>query len=268
LWNNTVSGGHGAGDTIISIEGAYGGGFADTLIGSNGVANTFIGGGGNDYLAGLSGNDTLRGDGGADTLDGGDGDDLLEGGAGADVMSGGVGFDTITYATSASGGTVRLWQGTGIGGDTFTDIESVIGSNYADSLIGANGVDVTLSGGGGNDFVNGLNGADTLAGGAGHDRIDGGASADVLTGNAGNDTFVFVAGQANGDAIADFAGNGASAGDVIELRGYGTAAAGATFVQLDATHWQITSADGLTIETITLSNGASVHATDIVFVGP
>jgi hypothetical protein len=79
---------------------------------------------------------------------------------------------------------------------------------------------------------------------------------------------VFVAGQANGDTITDFNGNGAAAGDVIQLEGYGTAAGGATLIQLDATHWEITSADGLTIETITLANGASVHASDFIFVGP
>ena len=33
-----------------------------------------------------------------------------------------------------------------------------------------------------------------------------------LTGNAGNDTFVFSFGQANGDTVVDFAGNGAAAG--------------------------------------------------------
>jgi serralysin len=259
LWNNTVSGGHGAGDSVSGIEGAYGGGFADTLIGADGVANTFIGGGGNDYLAGLGGADTLIGNSGADTLDGGNDNDTLDGGGGADALNGGAGFDTITYATSSSAGTVRLWQGTGIGGDTISGVESVIGSAFNDSLIGANGVDVTLSGGGGTDYINGLDGADTLNGDAG---------ADTLIGGAGNDTFVFVAGQANGDTITDFAGNGAGAGDVIQLQGYGTAAAGATFTQIDATHWQITSADGLTVDVITLSNGASVDASDFIFVGP
>jgi serralysin len=268
LWNNTVSGGHGAGDSVSGLEGAYGGGFADTLIGADGVANTFVGGGGNDYLAGLGGADTLIGNSGNDTLDGGADNDVLDGGGGADVLNGGAGVDTVTYATATSGGTVRLWNGTGLGGDTLSGIESVIGSNYADSLIGANGVDVTLSGGGGADFVNGLDGADTLSGGSGNDTLNGGAGVDSLTGGGGNDTFLFVAGQANGDTITDFAGNGASAGDIIQLQGYGTAAAGATLVQLDATHWEITSADGLTVETITLSNGASVHASDFIFVGP
>jgi Ca2+-binding RTX toxin-like protein len=37
-----------------------------------------------------------------------------------------------------------------------------------------------------------------------------GGGTDVLTGNGGNDIFVFNVGQAGGDTIVDFAGNGAS----------------------------------------------------------
>ena len=48
--------------------------------------------------------------------------------------------------------------------------------------------------------------------------------------------------------------------------GYGTAAQGATFTQVDATHWSINSADGSVHDVITLQNGASVHPSDYVFV--
>lgn len=40
----------------------------------------------------------------------------------------------------------------------------------------------------------------------------------------GNDVFVFQAGQANGDTITDFLGNGAAAGDVMVFQGYGAGA--------------------------------------------
>ncbi len=86
-----------------------------------------------------------------------------------------------------------------------------------------------------------------------------------LEGGGGNDTFVFQRGQANGDTVVDFGGNGPDPGDAFEFVGYGP---GATFVQLDATHWQVNSGDGLTHETITLQNGAAVHASDVLFVGP
>lgn len=96
--------------------------------------------------------------------------------------------------------------------------------------------------------------------------LDGAGGADVLTGGGGDDTFRFVAGQAHGDTVMDFAGNGAGAGDTLSFSGYGTAAQGAILVQLNATQWQINSANGLIHETITLSNGASVHANDFVFL--
>ena len=56
----------------------------------------------------------------------------------------------------------------------------------------------------GNDILVGTAGSDTINGLAGNDRIDGAGGADVLTGSKGNDTFVFHAGEANGDLILDF----------------------------------------------------------------
>ena len=92
------------------------------------------------------------------------------------------------------------------------------------------------------------------------DRIVAGADANRLEGRGGNDTFVFQRGQANGDTVVDFGGNGAAAGDAFEFVGYGP---GATFVQIDGTHWQINSGDGFTHETITLQNAAAVHQSDV-----
>jgi hypothetical protein len=61
-------------------------------------------------------------------------------------------------------------------------------------------------------------------------------------------------------------GNPAAHGDRFQFIGYGTAAQGATFLQIDSTHWLITSADNTIHDVITLSNCASVHASDYVFV--
>jgi hypothetical protein len=77
---------------------------------------------------------------------------------------------------------------------------------------------------------------------------------------------VFHAGEADGDAITDFSG-ASGQGDHLEFDGYGTAAAGATLVQLDATHWQINSADGLIHDVITLANAASIDPADFIFGG-
>ena len=86
------------------------------------------------------------------------------------------------------------------------------------------------------------------------------------SGGAGNDTFVFNAGQANGDTILDFAGNDAGAGDTLSFVGFGTAGDGATFTQIGATNqWTIHSGLDAHDEIITLANGAPVHPTDFLF---
>src|SRR5262245_31200753 len=94
--------------------------------------------------------------------------------------------------------------------------------------------------------------------------LDGRGLHDLLTGNAGNDTFVFASGEANGDAVVDFAGNGAAAGDSVRFVGFGTA--GATFTRLNATQWQIHSGLDSHNEVITLQNGAAVDTSDYVFL--
>ena len=57
-----------------------------------------------------------------------------------------------------------------------------------------------------------------------------------------------------------------SAPDQLQFVGYGTAAQGATFTQVDATRWSINSSDGLVQDIITLSNSASIHPSDYLFV--
>ncbi|MEZ5994357.1 MAG: calcium-binding protein [Hyphomonadaceae bacterium] len=132
----------------------------DEFYGENAV-DTLNGGGGDDYLSGGSAPDTIHGGAGADTL---------IGGSGADALDGGSGTDTASYAGSTSV-TVRLWNGTGSGGDaqgdTLTGIENLIGSANNDTLIGADAIANVLDGGTGNDYLAGLSGNDTLIGGAG-----------------------------------------------------------------------------------------------------
>jgi parallel beta-helix repeat protein len=87
----------------------------------------------------------------------------------------------------------------------------------------------------GNDNLVGTAGSDTINGLAGNDRIDGAGGADVLTGGKGNDTFVFHAGEADGDLILDFHSQGWHSNDQLEFFGYGQG----TFTQIDTTHWAI-----------------------------
>jgi hypothetical protein len=102
--------------------------------------------------------------------------------------------------------------------------------------------------------------------GNGYDNVLEGGGADQLNGLGGNDNFVFRPGHANGDTIYEFVGNGAGVGDFMYFTGYGTAAQGASFVQLNATTWQINSADGLTHDVITLAGAPSIDAGDFVFI--
>jgi Ca2+-binding RTX toxin-like protein len=89
--------------------------------------------------------------------------------------------------------------------------------------------------------------------------------ANTLAGSAGNDSFVFFAGAANDATVVDFDGLDAAQGDTLIFSGYGSAAQGATFTSLGGKTWQIHGLDAHD-ETIALSNGASIHATDFLFV--
>ena len=105
--------------------------------------------------------------------------------------------------------------------------------------------------------------ANNIYGNAGNNMLDGQGGADVLTGNGGNDTFVFIVGQANGDTVVDFDGNGAAERDSLQFVGYG---AGATFTNIDAARWQINYNGGASHETIAFMNGAAIHPGDWTFV--
>jgi Ca2+-binding RTX toxin-like protein len=229
-------GGYAEGDYLSSIENLTGSSYKDLLIGDDG----------NNELRGLGGNDTLKGGGGADTLYGGVGDDTMVGGFGDD-----------TYYVDSSFDVVIEKSGQGI--DTvFSDAYSYTLSAFVEnlSLDSGNGSAVY---GTGNSLSN------AIYGNAGSNTLNGGAGADQINGLGGEDTFVFHAGEANGDILFDFQGNGQGSGDVIYFVGYGTAAEGATFHQLDATHWEVSSADGTIHDIITLAGAPTVDASDFSF---
>jgi Ca2+-binding RTX toxin-like protein len=165
LLNSTINVGEAAGDTYFNVENLQGSGFTDTLEGDNA----------NNSLFGIGGNDTLRGQGG---------DDLLEGGLGADAMDGGAGFDYAVYTRATAGvvatlGVAFTMTGDAVG-DTFANIEGLMGSDFGD-VLGGDAATNRLQGGAGNDSLWGGGGDDFLYGGAGGDLMDGGAGFDTVS---------------------------------------------------------------------------------------
>ena len=225
LITGTARGGDADGDTIVDmgddeVENVRGSTHDDVLTG-NSRENSLWGLGGNDELDGGRRDDMLSGGAGDDMLDGGDGD-----GGGLDAMDNVLG-DTASYAGSMMGVTVRLHNGTAMGGDakgdtwnlsetveytdgdeemaeaTVADIENLTGSANADILAG-DLRDNLIMGGGGDDKIyggpnpadadkegnSGLTNADTLHGGGGNDMIFGGGGDDILRGDAGDDMLI------------------------------------------------------------------------------
>lgn len=187
-------------DQNVTNDAISGSAFADTLSGNDG----------NDTLAGEAGDDRLLGGSGNDSLLGGAGNDTLTGGAGADRLEGGTGTrDQISYSDATAGLRVDLISpntNTGFAaGDTYSGIEDIEGSSFADVLLGGSFGNI-LYGGEQNDTLFGRLGADTLHGGDGNDLLMGNEHNDVLHGGAGADTFVFdrALGAQNVDTIIDF----------------------------------------------------------------
>ena len=217
----------GAGPNTLVLTGAGLG--TDTYSNMEGIIGTNLG----DNLTGSSLADILIGGGGNDTLTGGDGNDILRGGAGNDVLDGGLGSDLIDLSDATAGVTMTLSQGAGpfstgalaggLGTDSYSNMEGVIGSQFNDNLTGSSSAD-TLIGGDGDDTLTGAGGADILTGGAGADTItynaitDSGttvATADIIAGfSHGTDMIDLSAIDANATAGGNqafvFGGNNAS----------------------------------------------------------
>jgi serralysin len=130
------------------------------------------------------GGNLLDGGAGNDSLDGGAGDDTLIGGLGADALIGGAGIDTASYERASFAVTASLAApAENIGeaaGDTYSGIENLKGSVFADTLTGDDNNNV-LTGGLGNDVLNGGGGDDLFFGGAGRDTLNGGAGIDTAS---------------------------------------------------------------------------------------
>ena len=155
-------------DTLRSVEGIRGTNFADTYVATNfGISGANVGNLGTfNEFEGMRGNDSITGNGNT----------------------------RIAFYNALAAVTVDLSLGTsrgtaaddvaGVGTDSFTGVNSVRGSNFADTIFGDGNANV-------------------LEGRDGNDQLDGRGGADTLTGGNGADTFIYGDGD-GADTIADF----------------------------------------------------------------
>ncbi|NOZ42957.1 MAG: type I secretion C-terminal target domain-containing protein, partial [Alphaproteobacteria bacterium] len=158
-------------DSFSGVNSISGSEFDDIILGSNGAeAESF----------------RLRG--GNDTVDGRGGDnDRLDYRFSSPT---GINADFTSNVTDGSG-TVLDGFGTT---DTFSNIESIRGTEFNDTITGDGGNN-RFQGQSGNDTISGGGGSDALFGDSGDDLIDGGAGDDFLTASSGFNTFIGGAGN-------------------------------------------------------------------------
>lgn len=126
--------------------------------------------GGDDTLNGSDEAEELFGGAGDDEIRGGGGNDLLGGGSGEDFIDGGKGFDLLYFAAdqaldsrhgikldAAKRTVLDPWGDE----DSFSGIESFVGSAYADRMTGSDR-DETFRGGSGRDVIDGEGGTDEI----------------------------------------------------------------------------------------------------------
>lgn len=210
--------------------------------------------------AGL-GDDVIVSSGSSVVVRGNDGNDRFVTGPAGDTFDGGAGNDTVDYSNAAGGVISSLVAGAAgnTGGDSFNNVENLIGSRFDDRLTGDSGAN-TISGGGGGDTLNGGDGDDSLSGQTGRDSLLGGAGADALSGGRGNDTLLGGDGNdvLSGDRGRDSIDGGAGTDVLIVTGGAMGHTAGGTTAAFRLSGPSAANRDQVTgVERISVDGGAT-----------
>ena len=175
------TGGTAQGDQLVGVEAIIGSSFGDTLVGAGFYPVIQLDGG--------DGDDLLFDYGGVGNLNGGAGNDTMIGRLGGDNFDGGDDIDVVRYADAIGAVNANLTTGVGTGadaeGDTYVNVENLVGSIFFDTLTGDGEVN-------------------RIEGGRGRDSINGKAGDDQLFGGDDLDTFVYDIANWGNDLIFDF----------------------------------------------------------------
>ena len=265
LITGTGQGGNAQGDVLTGIQNVIGSSHNDTFI-ANSAANTFTGGGRDAFGVGdivsyaqdtsgaggvfdLSQGTRSSGAAAGDVYIGISGiigttfDDTFIDGAGANHYEGGGGQDTVSYIDSTAGVTVDFSNNSGsLGyaeGDTYTNIQNVIGSSHNDVFIAGQ---TSKSFVGGGTDLNGFDTVDFLASGSavtinaitnsgtdGSGRTFSFTGIEKFSGTRYNDTFIasaganiFDGGSGGSDTVDYSQSNAAVTVDLTSTTGAGT----------------------------------------------
>jgi len=195
--NSTLAGVQHYDDTLINIENVLGGRGDDTILGSTG----------DNWLQGYAGNDLFGGSGGNDTIDGyrpRNESDMRSPPPLADGNLNQVyyGFQTQGIVANLGTGTVLKGNGT----DTLLHINSIIGTDFADTIIGGGDANAVFIG------SPRLDPFEMLEGGAGNDYIDGGDSNpqhfDILSWRDNGPSQGIVVNMGSTDVVGNYYGAG------------------------------------------------------------
>src|SRR6185369_8212883 len=271
---DTLNGGTGAdtmvgggGDDRYSVDNAgdivteLAGGGTDTVLAA--LASYALGANVENLTFNGAGNFTGTGNTLANTIVGGSGDDTLNGGGGADTLLGGAGNDT--YQVDNAG--VVIAEALNAGTDTVrTTLTAYTLTGNVENLVFTGAGNFTGTGNSLANVITGGSGADTLSGSGGADTLAGGLGNDILNGGAGNDLFVFAGSGFGNDTIQDFEANPVGGQDLLDISQMGITAAtfGAAVTITDLGADTLVSIGGDSILLLGIANANTITQTDFV----